>query len=301
MSKKSAEKIKLLSLDELFGGDETAVSASTYIIPKDQVVRVPLKLMHEFNGHPFRVVVDAKMAETVESVKQHGVLEPGILREDGAGGYEIIAGHRRKLASELAGYEDMPVIIRDLSDDEATVIMVDSNIHREDILPSELAKAYRMKYEALKRMNREESGRSDTALAKESGKSRNTIQRYIRLTYLCPALLQLVDEDKLPLVTASDLSYLKDEAQLFLLEIMEMQNCIPTGKQAIQLKEMSRTGKLTHGAMLQVFKKQEDDKKVSLKSARVRTYFPENYSAQQIEDIIYGLLEEWKNREENRM
>lgn len=299
--RRTNKEIQLTSYEDLLGLSDASTPISTYTIPKDQVVRVPLKSMHEFKGHPFRVIIDAKMAETVESVKQHGVLEPGILREDGAGGYEIIAGHRRKLASELAGYEDMPVIIRDLSDDEATVIMVDSNIHREDVLPSELAKAYRMKYEALKRMNRDESGRSDDALAKEAGKSRNTIQRYIRLTYLCPALLQLVDEDKLPLVTASDLSYLKEDEQLFLLEIMEMQNCIPTGKQAIGLKEMSRTGELTHGAMLQVFKKQEDDKKVSLKSAKVRTYFPEDYSAQQIEDIIYGLLEEWKNREENRM
>lgn len=296
---KSAEKVKMMTLDELLGcgasGEPLPAAASA-----ETVVRLPLKEMHEFCGHPFRVVDDVKMAETVESIKKYGVLMPGIVRPDIKGGYEIVAGHRRHHAARLAGLSDMPVIVKNLSDDEATIIMVDSNIQREDILPSERAKAYKMKYDALKRLG-VHGERSDTVLAQQSGESRNTIQRYIRLTYLVPELLQMVDDNKLPKNTAADLSYLKAEEQKQLWAIMTQQKVIPSGEQAQQIKEYSKTGKLTETVMLLLLERQKDSSKVTLKSKAIRRFFPENYTGEQIEKIIYRLLEEWQQQEKNKL
>ncbi len=287
----SADKVKMTSLDELLGVGSMAPAD----VKEGDIIRLPLTAMHSFKNHPFRVLQDEKMAETVESIRMYGVLVPGIVRSDGQGTYEIISGHRRHLASSLAGLADMPVIIKDLSDDEATVIMVDSNIQREDILPSEKAKALRMKYDALKRMDKISAGRNDDVLAKEMGESRNTIQRYIRLTYLNPELLQLVDEDKLPKITASELSYLKRDEQEQLLEIIQAQDCVPSGRQAVELKELSQAKKLTPAAMLHILVKKENADRVSFNTKKLRQFFPESYTGKQIEDIVYKLLKEWQD------
>lgn len=292
----SVKKIKLESLDDLLGVNTMAPENEIESVGANKVVRLPLSLMHEFSGHPFRVIDDAKMAETVESILKYGVLVPGIARvsKNYPGEYEIISGHRRHHASGLAGLMDMPFIVQNLSDDEATVIMVDSNIQREDLLPSERAKAYRMKYEAMKRLGTSEGKRNDEILAKESGESRNTIQRYIRLTYLLPEMLQLIDEKKLPQITGSDLSYLKLSEQKRLLLVMQEINCIPSGEQALKLKEYSKRGELTDAVMQLVLEKKEDPEKVKLKTKKLRSYFPESYTGKQIEDVIYKLLDEWK-------
>ena len=274
-----------------------------------QVVRIPLKKLHTFHshaqGHPFRVSDDAKMAETVESVRQYGVLVPGIVRpdKDYPGDYELISGHRRCRASELAGLADMPVIVRDMSDAEATVIMVDANIQREDLLPSERAWAYRMRYEAMKQLGTAERGsRSDQQLAKELGESRNTIQRFIRLTYLTPGLLQLVDDGKLPKIPAGELSYLRETEQEELLRVMECLHVVPSLDQAQKLKELSQKCNVLEASVMEyVFAKQEDSSKVSLPAKKIRAYFPESYTGAQIQEIIYRLLEEWQSEEGHRV
>ncbi len=291
----SASKIKLTSLDELLGTGNGAAAQENQA-EEDRIVRLPLSVMHEPKNHPFRVLDDEKMAETVESVKKYGVLHPGIVREDKSepGTYEIISGNRRHHASGLAGYSDMPVIIRNLSDDEAIVLMVDSNIQREDMLPSERAQAYRMKYDALKRMGTTDGIRSDEKLAKQAGESRNTIQRYIRLTYLVPELLQLVDDRRLPVITAVDLSYLTQGEQNTLFGVIQAQKTVPSGEQAIKMKEYSRSGKLTETVMQILMEKEENFEKVSLKEREIRKYFPEGYTGKQISDVIFSLLETWK-------
>ncbi len=298
----SASKIQMTSLDELLGATTMPDKAQEI---GAKVVRIPLKLMHAYARHPFRVLQDAKMAETVESVKRYGVLLPGILRphKEIEGEYEIIAGHRRHCASELAGLEDMPVIIMDLSDDEAEVIMVDSNIQREDLLPSEKAKAYRMKYDALKRMGAEEGIRNDQILAKQAGESRNTIQRYIRLTYLIEELLQMVDEGKMPRNTAVDISYLRKNEQRKLLTIIMQHKCIPSGKQASKMKELSKLGELSTEQIQQMLlgNALEDVYKFSLKDKEIRKYFPEEYTAKQMEETIIMLLEEWKETNNHKL
>lgn len=292
----SVKKIKLESLDDLLGVKNTSPESEIESVGTNKVVRLPLSIMHEFSGHPFRVLDDEKMAETIESISKYGVLVPGIARpsKNYPDEYEIISVHRRHHASCLAGLTDMPFIVQNLSDDEATVIMVDANIQREDLLPSEKAKAYWMKYEAMKRIGSTEGKRNDEILAKESGESRNTIQRYIRLKYLLPELLQLVDEKSLPQVTGSDLSYLKQSEQKRLLLVMQEKNCIPSGEQALKLKEYSKSGELTEAVMQLVLERKEDPEKVKLKTKKIRSYFPDSYTGKQIEDVIYKLLEEWK-------
>lgn len=302
--KSSAAKIQMTSLDDLLGvnaGNTPGSKTYTGDADSSQVVRLPLQVMHEFKNHPFRVLDDAKMAETVESIRQYGVLMPGIVRPDGNGEYEIIAGHRRHRASQLAGLSDMPVIIKELSDQEATVIMVDSNIQRDDLLPSERAWAYRLKYDALKKMGVETGKRSDDVLAEQAGESRNTIQRYIRLTYLVPALLEMVDDGKLPKNTASELSYLKKQEQLQLLSVMQQLSCIPSGAQAAKLKDYSKQEQLTAAVMELILEKKEDLAKVDLKGKEIRKFFPETYTGKQIEEIIYKLLEEWQQKEGNTL
>lgn len=302
MKSSSAEKIKMTSLDDLLGVT-SAVSSTASISSENEnkVVSLPLESLHEFTNHPFRVLDDEKMAETVDSIREHGILMPGIVRPDGAGGYEIIAGHRRHHAAGLAGLTEMPVIIKNLSDEEATVIMVDSNIQREDLLPSERAKAYKMKYDALKRLGAGTGARNDEILAKQSGESRNTIQRYIRLTYLTPELLQMVDAGRLPKNTASELSYLKTKEQEQLFTVMETLKCIPSGEQAQRLKEYSKNKTLSPEVMQLLLERRADEAKVSLKQKDIRRYFPESYTGEQIEKIIYKLLQEWQEKEGNTL
>ena len=288
MKSKSAEKVKLNSLDDLFGIDETG----------ETVTSVPLSELHTFKGHPFRVLDDEKMQETVESVKQYGVLMPGIVRPHPKGGYEVIAGHRRWRACELAGLTEMPVIIREMDDDTAVVLMVDTNIQREDILPSEKARAYRMKYEAMKHQGSKGEKYTADAIGEAAGDSGRTVQRYIRLSELVEELMDYVDENKIPMVAGEKLSYLKAEEQAWVVDAIGNSGIFPSKTQAEQLKESSETGELTEGnAYAVLIRKDKENVNVTISAKRIRNYFPTEYSKEQIEDVIYTLLEEWKQKE----
>ena len=288
MKSKSAEKVKLNSLDDLFGIDETG----------ETVTSVPLSELHTFKGHPFRVLDDEKMQETVESVKQYGVLMPGIVRPHPKGGYEVIAGHRRWRACELAGLTEMPVIIREMDDDTAVVLMVDTNIQREDILPSEKARAYRMKYEAMKHQGSKGEKYTADAIGEAAGDSGRTVQRYIRLSELVEELLDYVDENKIPMVVGEKLSYLKAEEQAWVVDAIGNSGIFPSKTQAEQLKESSETGELTEGNVYAVLiRKEKENVNVTIPAKKISNYFPTGYSKEQIEDVIYTLLEEWKQKE----
>lgn len=288
MKSKSAEKVKLNSFDDLFGIDETG----------ETVTSVPLSELHTFKGHPFRVLDDEKMQETVESVKQYGVLMPGIVRPHPEGGYEVIAGHRRWRACELAGLTEMPVIIREMDDDTAVVLMVDTNIQREDILPSEKAKAYRMKYEAMKHQGSKGEKYTADAIGEAAGDSGRTVQRYIRLSELAEELMDYVDENKIPMVAGEKLSYLKAEEQAWVVDAIGNSGIFPSKAQAEQLKASSEAGELTEGNVYAVLiRKEKENVNVTISAKRIRNYFPTEYSKEQIEDVIYTLLEEWKQKE----
>lgn len=285
----SASKIKLNSFDDLFGS--TAVSADA-----EQVQEIPLSELHEFKGHPFKVLDDEKMQETVESIREHGVLMPGLARQRAEGGYEIIAGHRRRHACELLGFATMPMFVRDYSDDEATIIMVDSNIQREDILPSEKAKAYRMKYDAMKHQGSRTGGLSLEELGDASGESAKTVQRYIWLSRLSDSLLDMVDGKKIGIMQAVDLSFLNEDAQQWVWVVMEEGKSTITTAQSATLKEYGKKGELTFPMVKLILEKEKTaERKVVIKSDRISSYFPDSYSREQIEDIIYQLLDNWKN------
>lgn len=288
MKSKSAEKVKLNSFDDLFGIDEVG----------ETVTSVPLSELHTFKDHPFRVQDDEKMQETVESVKQYGVLMPGIVRPHSEGGYEVIAGHRRWRACELAGLTEMPVIIREMDDDTAVVLMVDTNIQREDILPSEKAKAYRMKYEAMKHQGSKGEKYTADAIGETAGDSGRTVQRYIRLSELMEELLDYVDENKIPIVVGEKLSYLKAEEQAWVVDAIGNSSIFPSKAQAEQLKANSEAGELTEGNVYAVLiRKEKENVNVTISAKKIRNYFPTEYSKEQIEDVIYMLLEEWKQKE----
>ncbi len=288
MKSKSAEKVKLNRFDDLFGIDEAG----------ETVISVPLSELHTFKGHPFRVLDDEKMQETVESVKQYGVLMPGIVRPHPEGGYEVIAGHRRWRACELAGLTEMPVIIREMDDDTAVVLMVDTNIQREDILPSEKAKAYRMKYEAMKHQGSKGEKYTADAIGEAAGDSGRTVQRYIRLSELVEELLDYVDENKIPMVVGEKLSYLKAEEQAWVVDAISNSGIFPSKAQAEQLKAVSVTGELTEGKVYAVLvRKEKENVNVTIPAKKISNYFPTGYSKEQIEDVIYTLLEEWKQKE----
>jgi ParB family chromosome partitioning protein len=285
----SASKIKLNSFDDLFGS--TAVPADA-----EQVQEIPLSELHEFKGHPFKVLDDEKMQETVESIREHGVLMPGLARQRAEGGYEIIAGHRRRHACELLGFATMPMFVRDYSDDEATIIMVDSNIQREDILPSEKAKAYRMKYDAMKHQGSRTGGLSLEELGDASGESAKTVQRYIWLSRLSDSLLDMVDGKKIGIMQAVDLSFLNEDAQQWVWGVMEEGKSTITTAQSATLKEYGKKGELTFPMVKLILEKEKTaERKVVIKSDRISSYFPDSYSREQIEDIIYQLLDNWKN------
>ena len=288
MKSKSAEKVKLNSFDDLFGINETG----------ETVTSVPLSELHTFKGHPFRVLDDEKMQETVESVKQYGVLMPGIVRPYPEGGYEVIAGHRRWRACELAGLTEMPVIIREMDDDTAVVLMVDTNIQREDILPSEKARAYRMKYEAMKHQGSKGEKYTADAIGEAAGDSGRTVQRYIRLSELAEELLDYVDENKIPMVAGEKLSYLKAGEQAWVVDAIGNSGIFPSKVQAELLKAGSEAGELTEGKVYAVLvRKEEENVNVTISAKKIRNYFPVEYSKEQIEDVIYTLLEEWKQKE----
>lgn len=282
----SAAKIKLNSYEDLFG--VTQVPAGT-----EQVQEIPLSELHEFQGHPFKVLDDEKMQETVESIKNYGVLMPGIARPRAGGGYEIIAGHRRKHGCELAGLSTMPVFVRDYSDDEATIIMVDSNIQREDILPSEKAKAYAMKYEAMKHQG-SKGGSTLDEVGEAAGESGKTVQRYVWLARLSDELLDLVDAKKIGISQGVDISFLTGEQQRYVLDILLETGASVSSVQAAKLKEYGKSGELTR-AMVRLILTEEKPKerKVTIKGDKISRYFPEEYSNDEIEDVIIRLLEEW--------
>ena len=287
----SAAKIKLNSYDDLFGSSE--IQAST-----EQVQEIPLSELYEFKGHPFKVLDDEKMQETVESIKNYGVLMPGIARPRAEGGYEIIAGHRRKHGCELAGLSAMPMFVRDYSDDEATVIMVDTNIQREDILPSEKAKAYSMKYEAMKHQGKKGSGSSLDEVGEAAGESGKTVQRYIWLARLSDKLLDMVDKKKIGLVQGVDISFLTEQAQEWVQVILEKTGISISTTQSAKLKEYGKNGELTLPMVRMVLTEAKPKaRKVTIKADKIGKYFTEEYSDEEIENLIYQLLEEWQNKQ----
>ena len=299
MPLKERSNINLKPLDDLFATEESRADAQ-----REKVQEIPLGELHPFRNHPFKVKDDAAMQDTVDSVREYGVLVPAIARPDPDGGYELIAGHRRHHASELAGKEAMPVIVRDLDDDAATIIMVDSNLQREELLPSERAFAYKMKLEALKHqgartdLTSSQVGtrlRADELIAQQSGESRNQIQRFIRLTELIPTLLDMVDERKIALNPAVELSYLKKEEQTLLLEAMDSEQATPSLSQAQRLKKFSQQKMLSLDVMRAIMseEKKTDLDRVTLKNETLRRYFPKSYTPKQMEDTIIKLLEGW--------
>ena len=278
----------------------------------EQVVEIPLAQLHPFEGHPFKVQDDDAMLEMAESIRQYGVLVPGIVRPDPDGGYEMIACHRRHRASQLAGKETIPVIVRNMDDDAAIIIMVDSNLQRENILPSERAFAYRMKLDAMKHQRKRDAAllsqvgtkpeRADELLAQQVGSSRNQVQRYIRLTELIPQLLDMVDEKKIALNPAYELSFLKKSEQEMLLTTMDYEQATPSLSQAQRMKKLSQEGTLTEDTMLEIMsevKKGELDK-VTFSSDTLRKYFPRSYTPQKMQDTIIKLLEQWQRKRQQQ-
>lgn len=305
--KSSAKNIRLSSLDDLFSTEETRQEAQADA-GREKVRMIPLNELHPFAHHPFKVKDDEAMQDTVESVKAYGVLVPAIARPREEGGYELVAGHRRHRASLLAGLAEMPVIVRELDDDEATIIMVDSNLQRETLLPSERAFAYRMKLEAMKRRagrpskeNLSQVGtqkRSDQIMADQIGESRNQIQRFIRLTYLVPPLLDMVDEHKVAFNPAVELSYLTSEEQVALLDAMDSEQSTPSLSQAQRLKKFSQEGSLSEDIMRAILSEEKKPEvgKITLSSDKLRRYFPKSFTPQQMEQTIFRLLEQWQRR-----
>lgn len=277
----------------------------------EMVVSIPLTELHPFPNHPFQVRDDEAMQETAESVKEYGVLVPAIARPLADGGYEIIAGHRRKHACELAGLEEMPVIVRQMDDDAATIIMVDSNLQRENILPSERAKAYKMKLDAIRRRagrpskengaqvgHNSDGKKSVQIIAEQAGESKTQVQRYIRLTELSPELQQMVDEKKIAFNPAVELSYLKPEEQTMLVSTMDYEQATPSLSQAQRLKKFSQEGRLNTDSMLAIMseeKKPEVDK-VTFTTDKLRKYFPKSYTPKRMEETIIKLLEAWMKK-----
>lgn len=304
---KRNENIKLTKFDDIFKTQDEIENSG------ERVQDINLEELHPFRNHPFKVKDDEEMEKTVESVKEYGVLTPAIARPREDGGYELISGHRRHRASELAGKTTMPVIIRDLDDDAATILMVDANLQREVLLPSERAFAFKMKLEALKRTagrpsknnSRQVVGNFETAdmIGNETGESGRQVQRYIRLTELIPELLSMVDEKKIAFNPAVELSYLTKDEQIDLLDAMDYAQATPSLAQAQRLKKFSKEGNCSLEAMKAIMseeKKSELDK-VTLKSDVLKKYFPKSYTPQQMEEKIISLLEQWqKKRQQNK-
>lgn len=297
MARKNAN-ISLTKFDDIFKTQEDFA---------ERVVEIPLSELYPFYNHPFQVKEDAEMEKTVESVKQYGVLNPAIARPRKEGGYELISGHRRHRASELAGKETMPVIIREMDDDEAVILMVDANLQRETILPSERAFAYRMKLEAMKHQGERaditsrqlvDKLKSADVLGNDIGESGRQIQRYIRLTELIPELLKMVDEKCIAFNSAVELSYLKKEEQKNLLDAMEYAQATPSLSQAQRLKKFSREGNCSLEVMKAIMSEESksDPTKVTFKTNALKKYFPKNYTSRQMEEKIINLLEQWQKK-----
>ena len=304
---KKGGNISLSSYDDIFQTDQSREEDQ-----QERVQEIPLSELHPFKGHPFKVLDDEAMQKTVESIAQFGVMTPAIARPRPEGGYELIAGHRRHHASELAGKETMPVIVRDMDDDAATILMVDSNLQRETLLPSERAFAYKMKLEAIKHQGQRTDLTSSQVgmklqamdiVGQEAGDSRNQVHRYIRLTELIPELLDMVDEKKIAFNPAVEISYLKPNEQQDFLEAMDYAQSTPSLSQAQRLKKFSQEGKCSLDAMCAIMseeKKGELDR-VTIKHDVLRKYFPKSYTPKQMDDTIIKLLEQWQRKREKSM
>ena len=300
--------LALKGLDDLFSTEENRQEEQ-----REQVQQIPIDELHPFTNHPFKVLDDEAMTRTVESIAQYGVLAPLIARPRPDGnGYEIISGHRRQYAAKLAGLDTLPVIVRQMSDDAAVILMVDSNLQREHILPSERALAYKMKLDAMRRTSGRPSKenvsqigtqkRSDQIMAEELGESRNQIQRFIRLTNLVPELLDMVDEKKISFNPAVELSYLDESQQRDFLEAMEDTQNAPSLSQAQQLKKMAQQGEFNYEKAFDVMgqeKKSEKDT-VTIKNETLRKYFPRSYTPKQMEEKIIQLLDAWQKKQQRR-
>lgn len=304
---KKGGNISLKGYDDIFSTEQSRTESQ-----QERVQEIPLSELHPFEGHPFRVVDDEDMLKTVESVKEFGVFTPAIVRPDPDGGYEIISGHRRHRASELAGKDTMPVIVRDLDDDSAIILMVDANLQRETILPSERAYAYKMKLDAIKHQGTRSDLTSDqigpklTAaqkVAEEANDSQTQVKRFIRLTELIPELLDMVDTGQIKFNPAVELSYLAHEEQRDFLSAMDYAQAAPSLSQAQRIKKLAQEGECSLEAMCEIMdesKKGELDR-VTLKTDVLRKYFPKSYTNKQMEEKIIQLLEQWQKKREKSM
>ena len=281
----------LPSYDSLFSTEEERQEANT-----EKVMTIPINKIKDFEGHPFHVTMDEDMAKLIDSIKENDMLMPALVRPKPDGTYEMISGHRRKFAMSQLGKTEMNVIIRDLDDDQATILMVDSNIQREDILPSEKAKAYRMKYDAMKHQGSKEGGLTLGELGEAAGESAKTVQRYIWISRLSDSLLDMVDAKKIGIMQAVDLSFLSEDAQQWVLVAIQETNVVITTQQSAMLKESDKKGELTFPMVRMMLEKEKTvERKVVIKTERINNYFPATYSREQIENIIYQLLENWKS------
>jgi len=298
--------MNLPSVDDLFTTQEERDQKN-----QEYVKNISIYEITDFPNHPFKVKMDDKMLETIESVRAHGVLVPALVREKPTGGYEMISGHRRKMASELAGKETMPCIVRNLSDDQAVIVMVDSNLQREEILPSEKAFAYKMKLEAMNRQGKRtdltstplvSKFRTNEILAQEAGESRETIRRYIRLTELIPEILEMVDDKKISMRPAVELSYLPKEEQEILYDTMESEACTPSHAQAIKIRKFSAEGRLNEDVLLSIMSEEKPNQVEQWKipKNRLKKYFPSGTTQQKMEETIIKALELYRKREKSR-
>ena len=305
MEKKSAADL-LTSVDELF-----TTQAEREEARRETVKKIPISEISDFPNHPFKVRMDEAMQEMTESVKQYGVLVPVMVRPKLEGGYEMVAGHRRKLAAELAQQTELPCLVRDLTDDEAILLMIDSNLQREKILPSEKAFAYKMKLEALSRQGQRtdltcapvehkfDGKKSRDIIAEQAGESREQVRRYIRLTQLAPPLLDMVDEGKIAMRPAVELSYLSESEQMALQETMEMEDCTPSHAQAIKMRKFSEEGKLNEDVILSIIQEEKPNQKeqVKISKERISKYFKPGTPVKTMEDTIIKALELYRKRQ----
>lgn len=299
--RKSDFTLSTNSLDELFSSQEERDDAKL-----ERVKEIPLNELHPFKEHPFKIQNDDEMKRLIESIQKFGTLTPALARPMPEGGYELISGHRRLAACQVLGIETMPVIIREMSDDEAVIAMVDANLQREHILPSEKAFAYKMKLDAIKHQGISSSQvgtrliRSDERVAMDAGESRNQVQRYIRLTYLIPELLEMVDAGKIAFNPAVEISYLEQSEQRVLLNAMELNDCTPSHAQSIRLKKLSQEGVLQDRTIYDILAEQKPNQQEQYKFKRedIRKYFPKSYTDKQVCDTVIKLLEQWQRRRE---
>lgn len=298
--RKSDFTLQMNSLDELFSSQEERDDAKL-----ERVKEISLTELHPFKDHPFKIQNDDEMKRLMESIQKFGTLTPALARPLPEGGYELISGHRRLAACQVLGIETMPVIIREMSDDEAVIAMVDANLQREHILPSEKAFAYKMKLDAIKHqgVTSAQVGQkllSVEKVAEDAGESRNQVKRYIRLTYLIPELLEMVDDGKIAFNPAVEISYLEQSEQRVLLNAMEFNDCTPSHAQAIRLKKLSQEGVLQDQTIYDILAEQKPNQQEQYKFKRedIRKYFPKSYTDKQVCDTIIKLLEQWQRRRE---